>query len=194
MPGRQPLQFYLCSDREAPVEIESYPLKLNWTSPIVLTLSFNLHIFVWFKIARFKAKNNFVLPLGQSNPVLSGNATMMEKQSMSNFITNIFSILSLTVIFGIIFGVNKLLPSDFTQVYWDLHTVQLSGVILLWVECKKIFFVFRVQNICSSTMCILDFHFWLLVPSSSCFTIKTLSWGAPFAEKLSISSRVWETM
>ena len=113
MPGRQPLQFYLCSDREAPVEIESYPLKLNWTSPIVLTLSFNLHIFVW------------------SNPVLSGNATMMEKQSMSNFVTNIFSILSLTVIFGIIFGVNKLLPSDFTQVYWDLHTVQLSGVILL---------------------------------------------------------------
>ena len=130
LPGRQPIQFYLCTDN-VPVEFESHPLKLNWMMLILLTTSFILHICVWLKIAHFKAKHNLVVPLGQPAPVLPGNNTMMENHSISNFVTNVFSLLSLSGIFIIVY-INQQLPSFFTQVY-PVKNYVLKSTGQLWI-------------------------------------------------------------
>jgi len=56
MPGRQPLQFYLCSNQFSE-EIDFLPLKQNWISIVVLVLSVIRYVVISLKIKHFKVKH-----------------------------------------------------------------------------------------------------------------------------------------
>ena len=99
----------------ATLDIEQFPHKKNGMLWLVLCISLIIHIYVPLRIALFKAKTNSVHPLGQSNPY--GFFTMVEKQSLSNFVTNVFGLMSLlAVIFGFAIGINQQVPSFYSQV------------------------------------------------------------------------------
>ena len=120
MPGRQPLQFYLCSNQLSE-EIDALPHKVNWPSTLVLITSVVLHLIFSCRIKRFKAKQQrSVQPLQQQqlhpNQTRLDDLSYLEKQSVSDVVTNLLTIVGATVLFGSLAVTNWPKPSFFTQV------------------------------------------------------------------------------
>ena len=119
MPGRQPLQFYLCSNQLSE-EIDALPHKVNWPSTLVLITSVVLHLIFSCRIRRFKAKQQrSVQPLQQQQQpdrTRLNEISSLEKQSLSDVVTNLLTIVGATVLFGSLAITNWPKPSFFTQV------------------------------------------------------------------------------
>ena len=119
MPGRQPLQFYLCSNQLSE-EIDALPHKVNWPSTLVLIPSVVLHLIFSCRIRRFKAKQQrSVQPLQQQQQpdrTRLNEISSLEKQSLSDVVTNLLTIVGATVLFGSLAVTNWPKPSFFTQV------------------------------------------------------------------------------
>jgi len=116
LPGRQPLQFYLCSN-QINEEVDALPHKVNLPSTLLLIGSINLHMLVSWKIRRFKAKQlTSVLPMQQSEQARLNDISLVEKRSLSDVVTNLFTIAGTIVLVASLAITNWPKPSFFTSV------------------------------------------------------------------------------
>ena len=126
LPGRQPLQFYLCKGSFTPEE-ENLPLKLNWLSLIIFCPSMIMHILIYIRIRYYIKQQHSILPLTLSSCLKLEQISTMEKQSLSNNTTNICGVLALSLVFGTVFGMNQPKPSFFNQVCMFCFEVKTSN-------------------------------------------------------------------
>jgi len=122
MPGRQPLQFYLCSNQIR--DTEHLPFKQNWISISLLILSFILYIVASLKIKWFSSKQKHsVVPLTHHQQSQCINISFVESRSLSDYVTNICTILGTSAFLGTLLGINRSNPITFTQVNWYLNNI-----------------------------------------------------------------------
>lgn len=116
MPGRQSLQFYLCSN-QLNEDLEQLPYKHNWVSIVILILSLILYIVVNVKIEFFKRKQKQApLPLTHVEQNKCENVDFVEKRSLSNYVTSACTILGTSAFLSTLLGINMSSPKTFTQV------------------------------------------------------------------------------
>jgi len=110
MPGKQPLQFYLCSN-QFDEEVERLPLKQNWISMIILALCVLSYISVSLKVRHFKKKQTqTVAPLNNAEHNQIGNIAFVEQKSLSDYVTTMSAILGSSIFLVTLFVVNKINP------------------------------------------------------------------------------------
>ena len=116
MPGRQPLQFYLCSNH-LNREIASLPVKFNWLAIVLFIKTVFGHVFMSFKIRQLKEKQKrLVLPLTHPDQARFDCISIIEKQSLSDFVTNLFTIFGAGVLLGSVCVMNWPNPLSFSNV------------------------------------------------------------------------------
>ena len=117
LPGRQHLQFYLCSNKLDFSQLDNSSFKANWLTTIFQIASFAIHIFVNIKIKILKTKQqNSLDALSPSNQLKYGDIWWMDNRSMSDFLTIFLAVAASSLYLIISFVVNHNNPLEFNQV------------------------------------------------------------------------------
>ena len=114
MPGRQPFQFYLCSNSYNQA-YDSQPYKSSKGITSILIASILVHIYVQVRIKLYKAKNNSVLPTTQGR-VGANLPQNLDDWNLTSIVANACCLLCTGLFLVTIFQVNRLEPSKFNQV------------------------------------------------------------------------------
>ncbi len=87
LPGRQPLQYYLCLNLSHSTLSDNF--KMNWSFLLLQAISFAIHIFVNVKVKMLKAKQTHSTKiLTQSHQLKLGDLLTMESRSISDYLTS----------------------------------------------------------------------------------------------------------
>jgi len=116
LPGRQPLQYYLCLNLSHSPSSDIF--KMNWSFLLLQAISFAIHIFVNVKVKMLKAKQkqSTEILLSQSHQLKLGDLLTMESRSISDYLT---SFLCLTASSSVVITtsiINWINPIQFNKV------------------------------------------------------------------------------
>ena len=114
MPGRQTLQFYLCSNSYNQV-FDSLPFKSNKSITFTLVLSITVHLYVQVRIKIYKAKKNTVLPTAQGYAAAANLLQTLDDWNLASFVANASCLVSTALFLVTIFQINRLEPSKFNE-------------------------------------------------------------------------------
>ena len=152
LPGRQPVNYYLCTNQSDFSQTDNSSIKLNWSLMLVQILSFAVHVFVNVKIKILTAKQRRSLDvLTVADQQKFGDISLMDSRSISDFLTTFLTVASSSSFIIAVFIVNRTNPLEFNKVtfcnilffkdkFGSRHTIELvSKMILinLKVECCK---------------------------------------------------------
>ncbi len=113
LPGRQPLQYYLCSNKVDFSQMDDSALKLNWSFLVLQVFSVAIHILAKIRFQIFKVKQQQPVDTQQ---IKYSDLLAMKKQSISKIFSSFLSIVvfSSAVITGFI--INRTNPFEFNKV------------------------------------------------------------------------------
>jgi hypothetical protein len=129
LPGRQPLHYHLCSS----LQLDDLESKANWSLMLLLIFSLVIHIFVNVKIKILKLKkqkSHDVITF--SDHLKSVDITLIDKQSISDFLTSFLSIAASSFLIIVSFIINWINPLEFTKVTFFCTYTTFSSKL---VEC-----------------------------------------------------------
>jgi hypothetical protein len=117
LPGKPTLQFYLCSNKFELSQLDKSAFKPNWPLLSLLAFSVAIHIFVNVKIKILKAKQKHSFDvLTFSDQMKLGDIVSIDKQTMSDFLTNFLNVIAASPFFITAFLINQRNPIEFNKV------------------------------------------------------------------------------
>ena len=147
LPGRQPLNYYLCSGIPNLIDLDSLPSKIY--VPIFVTLTFSFFIYIGFKVMltayKIKAKNSVATiqktRSGQSQCI---NLTLKTRQ-IADIASIFFGLLIFTFIIICFSLVNKISLSKVSE-YPNYHIVHLANLICPTLGFGSICLLYYARN------------------------------------------------
>ena len=129
LPGRQPLNFYLCSSNPNMWDLDSEPPKLNWQILVIQTISIFIHIVFNARIKMYNLKLQKTVPvMRNAERTKQFNLTLIESRVITDFATNLFCLLvigSIATISSIVNNMSLTKVSD----YPNYHIVYVFNLM-----------------------------------------------------------------
>jgi hypothetical protein len=101
LPGRQPLNYYVCSNKLKVSLIDEPDFKLNWQLTFLQLFSLFLHVFANVRIKLYKVKQErSVFVISNLDHNKNGDISSIDNRAISDFVTNVLAVLA-TSSFGI---------------------------------------------------------------------------------------------
>ena len=130
LPGRQPLNYYLCLGNPNLIDLDSIPPKFYWPFFGITAISVFIYIGFNIMITRYKIKvKNYVstIQIKRSGQPQFINLTL-ETRQIADIVSNIFGLLVFTLLIIYFSKVNKISLSKISE-YPNYHIVHLTNFI-----------------------------------------------------------------
>jgi len=133
LPGRNPVNFYVCMGHN-PTKFENEPSKKNYVMGIVLLISMLWYIFACMRMLKFRKKLPPVpvLPNAQNSWTLPKTSNqVMEKEALANFGTIALTFASSIPVTFVYWAINNMSPSKLaSHPYFMILHVFHHGIAL----------------------------------------------------------------
>ncbi len=109
IPGKQPLNYYLCSGNPESIDLNKLPFKLNWPLVLVQLFSVLLHLVISIKIYCYKKQLRKLVPVIQNTEHIKQlSQSKIDSVVITDFATNIFCVLIIGTLVIISSYLNKM--------------------------------------------------------------------------------------
>ena len=146
LPGRQPLNFYLCSSNPNMWDLDSEPPKLNWQILVIQTISIFIHIVFNARIKMYNLKLQKTVPvMHNTERAKQFNLTLIESRVITDFATNLFCLLvigSIATISSIVNNMSLTKVSD----YPNYHIVYVFNLMFPPLVTGTIYSVYYARH------------------------------------------------
>ena len=147
LPGRQPLNYYLCLGNPNLIDLDSIPPKFYWpffgitTISVIIYIGFNIMI-TMYKIKVKKSVSTIQIKRSGQPQFIN---LIVEKRQIADIASNIFGLLVFTLMVIYFSMVNKISLSKVSE-YPNYHIVHLTNLICPPVVTGSICVLYYARN------------------------------------------------